>query len=215
MFTNGYELTTALTNLLISFASILSFFSLKKKRFINIEMKSLSLSFFYFLFISGILGFIMHGITINQISKDIVWLILGFTFLLVINSLLFLSLYKINIKFDFKKSIISAICLYMFIVLLWILKIEYLYYFIIYVCLSFIITVFINFKYRDTGFIYFLLCIIVQVIGGLFLIDGRIKFLYLDKNGIYHLFAMLSAICYYLSIKNNNFMTKKSNFRRN
>ena len=90
MFRSGYELTTGLTNLLILFSSLYCFVKLK-----NINYNKYWLLFYIFLMLGGFLGFVIHSFNINDLIVNILWIILLFIFICIIDSLLFTE-YKFN-----------------------------------------------------------------------------------------------------------------------
>ena len=187
MFRSGYELTTGLTNLLISFSSLYCFVKLK-----NINYNKYWLLFYIFLMLGGFLGFVIHSFNINDLIVNILWIILLFIFICIIDSLLFTE-YKFN-----KYIVICSILLYLFMIVEVILNKDFIITFVIYVCtnLLFIIISFIrNKKY------YYLSALLFQVIGGLILINRNTKMFYLDHNGIYHLFMMFTVIGFYVGNK--------------
>lgn len=184
MFRSGYELTTGLTNLLILFSSLYCFIKLKK-----INYNKYWLLFYIFLMLGGFLGFAIHSFNINDLIVNILWIILLFIFICIIDSLLFTE-YKFN-----KYIVICSILLYLFMIVEVILNKDFIITFVIYVCINlfFIIISFIrNKKY------YYLLALLFQVIGGLILINRNIKMFYLDHNGIYHLFMVFTIIMFYI-----------------
>ena len=187
MFRSGYELTTGLTNLLILFSSLYCFVKLK-----NINYNKYWLLFYIFLMLGGSLGFVIHSFNINDLIVNILWIILLFIFICIIDSLLFTE-YKFN-----KYIVICSILLYLFMIVEVILNKDFIITFVIYVCtnLLFIIISFIrNKKY------YYLSALLFQVIGGLILINRNTKMFYLDHNGIYHLFMMFTVIGFYVGNK--------------
>ena len=187
MFRSGYELTTGLTNLLILFSSLYCFVKLK-----NINYNKYWLLFYIFLMLGGFLGFVILSFNINDLIVNILWIILLFIFICIIDSLLFTE-YKFN-----KYIVICSILLYLFMIVEVILNKDFIITFVIYVCtnLLFIIISFIrNKKY------YYLSALLFQVIGGLILINRNTKMFYLDHNGIYHLFMMFTVIGFYVGNK--------------
>ena len=88
MLKNGYELLTGLTNILILIVSLYSFIKLKR-----LNYNKYWLSFYMFLVVGSLLGFIIHSFNINDKIVNILWIILLFIFICIINSLLF-SEYK-------------------------------------------------------------------------------------------------------------------------
>lgn len=196
MFTIGEEFTTAITNIFIMLISLYSFIKLRKEN-ISTYWKR----FFFLLTIDGLLGFIIHGINLNQNIIDILWLFLLIGFSLTINNLLFFYLEKV-IKVTKKHFIILTILIYLILFLEAIFKVEFLFTFMAYCIISLLIVIFINLKYKKN--IYILIGIILQFIGGAFIFDQNflIKIIfYFDQNGIYHFFMMISCILFYLGCK--------------
>jgi len=187
VFRNGYELLTGLTNILILIVSLYSFIRLKR-----LNYNKYWLSFYMFLIVGSLFGFIIHSFNINDKIVNILWIILLFIFICIINSLLF-SEYKYN-----KYIVFISILFYIFLVVEAILNMNFIITFIIYVCMNFI---FIVKSYIKNKRYYYLYGIIIQIIGGLLLISRNIKIWYLDHNGIYHIFMMITIILFYISNK--------------
>ena len=100
MFTNGYELTTAITNLIICAMSLYCLFKSKNK------LKVWTV-FYIVISIASFLGFIYHGIILNEEIKEYIWKVLTFMFCIGINSLLVVALNEVK-KLTNKKSILSV-----------------------------------------------------------------------------------------------------------
>ena len=187
MFRSDYELLTGITNLFILIVSLYSFIRLKR-----INYNKYWLSFYMFLIVGSLLGFIIHSFNINDKIVNILWIILLFIFICIINSLLF-SEYKYS-----KYIVFISILFYIFLVVEAILNMDFIITFVIYVCINFI---FIIKSYIKNKRYYYLYSIIIQIIGGLLLISRNVKIWYLDHNGIYHLFMMITIILFYISNK--------------
>ena len=187
MFRSDYELLTGITNLFILIVSLYSFIRLKR-----INYNKYWLSFYMLLGLGSLLGFIIHSFNINDKIVSILWIILLFIFICIINSLLF-SEYKYN-----KYIVFISILFYIFLVVEAIFNMDFIITFVIYVCINFI---FIIKSYIKNKRYYYLYSIIIQIIGGLLLISRNIKIWYLDHNGIYHIFMMLTIILFYISNK--------------
>lgn len=187
MFRSDYELLTGITNLFILIVSLYSFIRLKR-----INYNKYWLSFYMLLGLGSLLGFIIHSFNINDRIVSILWIILLFIFICIINSLLF-SEYKYN-----KYIVFISILFYIFLVVEAIFNMDYIITFVIYVCINFI---FIIKSYIKNKRYYYLYSIIIQIIGGILLISRNIKIWYLDHNGIYHLFMMITVILFYISNK--------------
>lgn len=187
MFRSDYELLTGITNLFILIVSLYSFIRLKR-----INYNKYWLSFYMLLGLGSLLGFIIHSFNINDRIVSILWIILLFIFVCIINSLLF-SEYKYN-----KYIVFISILFYIFLVVEAIFNMDYIITFVIYVCINFI---FIIKSYIKNKRYYYLYSIIIQIIGGLLLISRNIKIWYLDHNGIYHIFMMITVILFYISNK--------------
>lgn len=187
MFRSDYELLTGITNLFILIVSLYSFIRLKR-----INYNKYWLSFYMLLGLGSLLGFIIHSFNINDKIVSILWIILLFIFICIINSLLF-SEYKYN-----KYIVFISILFYIFLVVEAILNMDFIITFVIYVCINFI---FIIKSYIKNKRYYYLYSIIIQIIGGLLLISRNIKIWYLDHNGIYHIFMMITIILFYISNK--------------
>ena len=181
--TNGYELTTSLTNLVIFIVSIYILFNIKNKEW----------RIFYLLMsIDSLLGTIVHGIIMNSFIKNIIWVFLSISFVFTINMIL-----NIFMKMKLKHVIYLSIILSIILLILFYLKTNFLFIFTMYVLLVMIISFYNIIKNKKK---WFVIGYIVQVIGGILLLC-KIKFNYLNYNGIYHLFMALTLICFYKELK--------------
>lgn len=217
ILTNGCELTTAITNIFIAISSLICFLKLKSKKKTNLNVK-LWLIFFFFILIDGILGVIIHGIVMKQTTVDFLWYILSFFFSLTINTLLAITLYEYNNKGTFKSKVIfillTSILLYLVFFIESLCNIDFLLTFIIYaaICLGAICIIYIKQLKKDKHIKYYIYGLLLQVIGGIFLLNDKFKIHFiisLDKNGIYHLFMVGTIIMYYIGIINNNKLESK------
>ena len=195
-FTNGYELSTAITNLFISLFAFVSFFSIKKYK------NKLWNSFFVTLVIDGLLGFIIHGIQMSQGTINFYWAILLIGFCFTINILLAIFINEMFSKNKVKllSIILLSILLYILLLVELLIEIDFLITFIIYACICLLIILFesINLLIKKKPYsIYYIFAIIFQVIGGLFLIYKKGLFIF-DKNGIYHIYMILTILFFYL-----------------
>ena len=71
-----------------------------------------------------------------------------------------------------------------------------------YVLLAMIINTYSIFKYNIKNKDYFLLGIVIQLIGGIILLTD-FKEGYLDHNGVYHIFMAITMIMFYIGVKKN------------
>ena len=200
--TNGSELITGLTNLVIMFTTLVVFFKIYK---LNIKNKNSWVLFYISILIDSFLGFIIHSFLWPKFIIDILWIILSFIFCITLNSLLFTIIDKRNNEMFY--IIISSILIYLILIIETIFRIDFLLTFIIIASLYLIaILIFYihNFiKSCDKYYLFYIFGLFLQMIGGLFLII-KPKFCYLicfDKNGIYHLFMVMTIIFFYLGNK--------------
>lgn len=193
MFTSSFELVTGITNVIICIVSII-LFSRKK-------LKDKLWNLFYIcLIIDSFLGSIIHGILMSDGTKNLLWIILSCMFCITINILLTIFLKKVKSKIKDSLYIVLSCIIYLVIIVEFILSIDFLNTFIVYACMCLLIILVISIKLyiKDKNNVYFILGILFQIIGGLFLIfPTKISMLYLDKNGIYHLFMILTEVMFY------------------
>lgn len=194
-FTNGYELSTAITNLFISLFAFISFFNIKKYK------NKLWNAFFITLVFDGILGFIIHGVNMSSGSVNFYWAILLIGFCFTINILLAIFINElIKEKIKLLNIIILSIILYIVLLLELFVGIDFLITFIIYasICLL-IITIesALALLKKNTYSLFYILAIFFQVIGGLFLIYKKGIYIF-DKNGVYHIYMILTILFFYL-----------------
>lgn len=185
--TSGYELSTALTNLIIAFTSFYAFIRINKKN-------KLWELFFLLIGIDGMLGFFIHGISYSKETIDVLWYVLSLLFCISVNTLLAIFFIK---KKKISFIILSSLFVYLLLFIETVNGIDFLFTFIIYACVSLLSISYSAIKNKNKYIIY---GIIFQIIGGIFLI-GKINLNILDKNGIYHLFMVGTVIMFYLSNK--------------
>jgi len=186
-FTSGYELTTALTNILIFIVSIYSYLNIKDKKW---------KLFFLLLTNDSFLGVIVHGIVMSIALHNILWVILTILFVLSTNTLL-----TIFVDIKSKIAILLSIALSIILLIEFYLGMKFLLTFTMYTLIVSIITfIFMiknnNYKHK----IYFILAYISQVIGGIFLLSD-IELWLLNHNGFYHIFMALTILFFYIGIK--------------
>ena len=186
-FTSGYELTTALTNILIFIASIYSYLNTKDKKW---------KLFFLLLTIDSFLGVIVHGIVMSITLHNILWVILTILFVLSTNTLL-----TIFVDIKSKIAVLLSIALSIILLIEFYLGIKFLLTFTMYTLIVSIITFIFMIKNNNyKNKIYFILAYISQVIGGIFLLSN-IEFCLLNHNGFYHIFMALTILFFYIGIK--------------
>ncbi len=185
-FTSSYELTTALTNILIF---IVSFYS-----YINIKDKKWKL-FFLLLTIDSFLGVIVHGIVMSTTLHNILWVILTILFVLSTNTLL-----TIFVDIKSKIAVLLSIALSIVLLIEFYLDMKFLLTFTMYTLIVSIITFIFMIKTNNYNKTYFIIAYISQVIGGIFLLSDIELFL-LNHNGYYHIFMALTVLFFYIGIK--------------
>lgn len=203
--THGYEFATAITNVFIVLSGLYAFLRLYKTK----TDKKLKL-FFFLIFIAGIFGTIIHGIVMTKLCKKILWMILSGIFGIVINLLLVIFLNFKYPKLGIKQALLLSIFVYvvMFIELLF--NMDIIPTFTGYALLVILIMTYILFKKGIKNHIYYFLGILMQYIGGMFIIFRRFVHLpLLDHNGIYHLFMVFTIIFFYLESKKKLDTSKK------
>ena len=185
MFTTGIELTTALTNVVIFIVSIFGYIKIKNK---------LWKMFYLLMSIDSFLGIIAHGIVMSQTVNNILWVILTIIFTITIN--MFLCIFG-NMKL--KTNYIMSGILSIILLLLFYLGKDYLLVFSYYCLIIVIISIyFIIKKMKDK--LWYLLGFASQIVGGILLLC-RVSMGLINYNGIYHLFAALTLIFFYIGIK--------------
>ena len=185
--TSGYELTTALTNVLIFIVSLFGSIKIKKDK---------SWKLFYILMsIDSFMGVIVHGFEMSTKLNNILWAILSILFVITINTLLTIFM-KLRLRFVVILSIVVTIAL--LIQLLF--DMNFILTFVLYVLLVMALTFYKILKSDIKNKRVFIIAYIVQVIGGIFLL-AKVKFNYLNYNGICHIFIALTLILFYYSIK--------------
>lgn len=187
LFTNGYELTTAITNLLIFITTL---FLLPK-----IKDNKTWKWFYYFITMDAFIGIIVHGIKMNNILFNTLWVILIIMFSITFNLLLHIFY---NVKY--KKIVLLSISLIIILLIEMVFKIYFIYTLLIYAILVVFICLYKIFKSNNKSKYYYLTGIIIQMLGVIPTFT-KLSFKYLNYNGICHLFSLITIIIFYLGIK--------------
>ena len=189
-FTTGYELSTALTNLLIFIVSFYGIFQIKKDKLWKM--------FFILMSIDSFLGFIVHGFVMTITTNVILWIILSILFTITVNTFLVIFL-KAKMRYIFIFSIILTVAL----LLEMYFGLDFIFTFIMYVLFSMIISVYKLFKSRIKDKKLYYAAFIVELIAGLFALS-KIKFLGLNYNGYCHIFLAVSLFLFLLAVTKKN-----------
>ena len=191
MITTGYELSTAITNLLILIVSLILIYKIKDKSF---------RWFYYFIAIDSFLGVIVHGIKMSSTLNTILWVILYLLFSITFNILLNLFC---NVKL--KKVLIISLITFISMVTIYMISIKcgiknldnivmLLY------ALAIVLISLYNIIKRKPVNKYYIVGIIIQIIG-IIPIFFKINVWWLNYNGICHLFTLITIIIFYFGIK--------------
>lgn len=198
--TSGCELITGLTNLIIMFTTLVILFRFRK---LKIDKKKIWYIFYISLIVDSLLGFIIHSFLWNSEIVNMLWIILSFIFCITLNSLLFTIIKSSSVS----KLLIMSIVMYLIFVIETICGIDFLLTFIL-IALFYILYIlwFYIHRYAKTCTkkdIFYLIGIFSQIIGGLFLLfKVKVNIIFsFDKNGIYHMFMILTIIFMYLGNK--------------
>lgn len=192
IFTTGYEFMTAITNIIITMLSCYVCYKLNR----NVKNRKW-VFFFLLLSVAGFMGVLIHGIAFKKAYIRALWFILSLIFTLAITTLVYL--FVNNKKYGYRNIIITSIIVYLVFFLEMVAEIDFLTTFIIYAALCIIFSLIILIRRGIKENIYFIIALLIQIIGGIFLLLSiRIPKLLLDENSIYHLFMFVSII--FLSI---------------
>lgn len=198
--TSGCELITGLTNLIIMFTTLVILFRFRK---LKIDKKKIWYIFYISVIVDSLLGFIIHSFLWNSEIVNMLWIILSFIFCITLNSLLFTIIKSSSVS----KLLIMSIVMYLIFVIETICGIDFLLTFIL-IALFYILYIlwFYIHRYAKTCTkkdIFYLIGIFSQIIGGLFLLfKVKVNIIFsFDKNGIYHMFMILTIIFMYLGNK--------------
>ncbi len=198
--TSGCELITGLTNLIIMFTTLVILFRFRK---LKIDKKKIWYIFYISVIVDSLLGFIIHSFLWNSEIVNMLWIILSFIFCITLNSLLFTVIKSSSVS----KLLIMSIVMYLIFVIETICGIDFLLTFIL-IALFYILYIlwFYIHRYAKTCTkkdIFYLIGIFSQIIGGLFLLfKVKVNIIFsFDKNGIYHMFMILTIIFMYLGNK--------------
>lgn len=188
MFTSGYELSTAITNVFIFAFSVYGYFKIKDKKLWKF--------FFLTMIIDSFLGSIVHGIVMEEFYINIIWVFLAFFFTLTVNTLLCICL-DLKYKNIFFLSILLSILMFSQMVY----GFDYLFTFTMYALLVLAICTYYILKSRKDNYIWILIGFVFQVIGGILLLyKVKTNFMYLNHNGIYHLFMLVTLIFMFIGV---------------
>ena len=78
MLTGGYELTTAITNLIIFITSVFCYTRIKNNKLWKM--------FYLLMCLDSFMGVIVHGLNINNTVLNVLWIILSILFTITINT---------------------------------------------------------------------------------------------------------------------------------
>lgn len=184
--TSGYELTTAITNIILFIVSLTCFFMTKKNN-------KLFRLFFILISIDSFLGTIAHGIVMSESINNLLWIILIFFFTLSIN--VFLNIF---IKLKLKLILLLSELLTILLCTQMLYGLNFLLTFTIYVIIVLIVSTYYVLKRPNK--LYYILSFIVLLIGGVLLLC-RCNISVLNYNGICHLFLAVSLILLLLASK--------------
>lgn len=202
--TSGCELITGLTNLIIMFTTLVILFRFRK---LKIDKKKIWYIFYISVVVDSLFGFIIHSFMWNSEVVNILWIVLSFIFCITLNSLLFTVIKCSSVS----KLLITSIVMYLIFVIETVCGIDFLLTFIM-IALFYIIYILWFYIHRCVKSctkkdIFYIIGIILQIIGGLFLLF-KVKFNFIvpfDKNGIYHMFMVLTIIFMFLGNKYSSF----------
>ena len=202
--TSGCELITGLTNLIIMFTTLVILFRFRK---LKIDRKKIWYIFYISVVVDSLLGFIIHSFMWNSEVVNILWIVLSFIFCITLNSLLFTVIKCSSVN----KLLITSIVMYLIFVIETMCGIDFLLTFIM-IAMIYIIYILWFYIHRCVKSctkkdIFYIIGIILQIIGGLFLLF-KVKFNFIvsfDKNGIYHMFMVLTIIFMFLGNKYSSF----------
>ena len=183
--TSGFELTTAITNIIIFIVSIICF--------IKVKNGPLWKFFFLCLIIVSFLGTLVHGYVLNDMIYIILWTVMAIFFTFTINTLLCIFM-RLKFLHVFMLSLILSILLGIQILL----GINFILTFTIYVLMIMIICTFYILKRKNKSM--YLIGFLIQLIGGIFMLS-KVHIGVLNHNGIYHIFMAITLVFLYLGYK--------------
>lgn len=195
--TNGSELITGLTNLIIMLTTLVILFKYKR---LKIDNKKIWYIFYISVVVDSLLGFVIHSFLWNSEIVNILWIVLSFIFCITLNSLLFTVIKYSSVS----KLLIISIVMYLIFVIETLNGIDFLLTFIL-ITLFYIVYILWFYIHRYVKTCtekdrFYIISIIFQIIGGLFLLF-KVNIFYFDKNGIYHMFMVLTIIFMFLGNK--------------
>lgn len=195
--TNGSELITGLTNLIIMLTTLVILFKYKR---LKIDNKKIWYIFYISVVVDSLLGFVIHSFLWNSEIVNILWIVLSFIFCITLNSLLFTVIKYSSVS----KLLIISIVMYLIFVIETLNGIDFLLTFIL-IALFYIVYILWFYIHRYVKTCtekdrFYIISIIFQIIGGLFLLF-KVNIFYFDKNGIYHMFMVLTIIFMFLGNK--------------
>ena len=185
MLTSGFELTTAITNVIIFIVSVICY--------IKTERKNLWKFFFLLMSIDALLGSVVHGIVMSQELNNGLWVILALLFTITVNTFL-----CIFMKLKYKHIFILSILLFILMASQMIYNMDYLLTFTMYVILVIVIST--CYVLQSDNKLMYLLGFIILVIGGILMLC-KTSFYILNHNGIVHMFIAVTLMFLYLGYK--------------
>lgn len=188
IFTSGFELTTAITNVFILIFSIFGYIKIKNR---------IWKLFFLCMILDSSFGSIVHGIIMSDSIKNLLWVFLAVTFTITINTLL-----GIYVRLKINHIIILSIIVTFVLFSEMIFGIDFILTFSMYVLLILIICLFKIYKDGIMKNIWFILGYMFQIIGGILMLI-KVDMNILNHNGIYHMFMLITLICFYIGIRRN------------
>ena len=186
IFTTGYELCTAITNLVIFIITVILLSKINNKKW---------KIFYYFILIDSFLGIIIHGIKMSQTVNDILWIIL-----LILFSITFNLLLHIFCNTKIKNVIIISIVLFILLLFELLFKLDYIITLLTYALIVVLICLYKQIKNNNKNKYYFIIGIIIQLLG-VIPIYLKLSISIYNYNCICHTFTLITIILFYLGLK--------------
>lgn len=193
--TSGYELTTSITNVFILIFSIFGYIEIKDKRW-NF--------FFLCMILDSFIGTIVHGFVMSDSVNNVLWVLLAICFTMTVNTLL--GIYtNLRIRHIIYLSIIVTFLIFIEMIF----GIDFILSFTMYVLLVLLICLYKIIKSGIIENIWFLMGFLFEIIGGIFMLS-KIKMSIINHNGIYHIFTVITLLCFYIGVNKNDYKSSRS-----
>ena len=188
--TSGYELTTAITNVVIFITAIIGLFKIKNDKLWKL--------FFILVIIDSFLGTIIHGFEMSIQLNVLLWIILSIFFSITVN-----TFFVIFLRFKVRHIVILSVLFTLFMIVQIYYGMDFIFSFIVYIILIMFISIYYIIKDNVKNKKLFLIGFLISFMAGIILLF-KIDIPYIDHNGLGHLFFTITLIFFIKALKKNS-----------